>query len=104
MDNSTMASPEPSIFCLDSSDLPPLVAPADSPVHGNGPGSSSWSQDLDISLDIASDPWTLTCGRTSSPTHHSALNSFGTAHGEFPRLVFDDTYHDSSTIPDAQRT
>jgi hypothetical protein len=99
-----MASPEPSVFYLDPLDFLPLVSPADSRVHGNGPGSNSWSQDLDISLDIASDPWTLTCGGISSPSHHSTLNSFGNAYDEFPRLIFDHSHNDSSAIPDAQRT
>jgi hypothetical protein len=99
-----MASPEPSIFCLDPSDLPPLVAPADSRIHGNGPGSNSWFQDLDISLDVVSDPWMPTYRRISSPSHHSTLNSFGNAYGESPRLIFGHSYNDSSAIPDAQRT
>jgi hypothetical protein len=104
MDNSTAASPEPPIFCLDLFDLPPLDAPADSHVHGNGLGSNSWSQDLDISLDVASDPWALTYGRISSPSHHSTLNSFDDAYDEFTQLVFDHSYNGSSAIPDAQST
>jgi hypothetical protein len=99
-----MANPEPSPFCLDQFDLPTFVAAADSRVHGNGPGANSWSQDLDISLNVASDPWTPTCGRTSAPSNHNTLNSFGNAYDEFPRLMFDHSYDDSSAIPDAQRT
>lgn len=100
-----MTSPEPSIFCLDPSDLPPLVTLADSRVHGNGPESNPWSQDPDISPDVASDPWMLTYERISSAgAPHSTLNSFGNAYGESPRLIFGHSYNDSSVIPDAQRT
>src|SRR4051794_4125683 len=99
-----MDTPEPSTLCLNQFDLPTSVAPADSAVHGNGPGTNSWSQDLDISLDVASDPWMLTRGLISAPNNHNTLNSFGNAYDESRRLIGDHHYNDSLAIPDAQRT
>jgi hypothetical protein len=103
MDNSPTANPDASTFSLDQFDLSPLVATADSRVHGNGPGTKSWSQGLDISLGATSDPGILTGGRISIPSNDNALNSFDNAYDEIPQLMFDHNYNDSSAIPDLQR-